>query len=364
MAQKPIGMILAAGYGTRLLSLSQLRAKPLMELLGKPMILFNLEMLKRAGIDDVVINLHHHSWQFRKLLREFRSGPRVHLVYEDQILGTAGGIKNAMNRLGISGRDLLLVHGDILCDLELDIHQLADGFCTLICQSERHVDGYEGGIGIDRCGQLVELGKYYRTERPAQRRGFFTGIHYLSSKALSLLNDTHGLSLVADVYPTWLHQGKKLTGLFLPMMYEDLGAPMRLLATNLSLLERASDFRHRAFKKCISTNDDQDIFFSEDSYIDRRAKIVGPCLIGRGARIDKGTTVGPSAIIGGDCWIKDGSSVRNSVVMSNTVVEKDEDLDCAIALLGARVLVKSYRLKLDITQGRFSERGYGTEDQK
>ena len=58
-------MILAAGKGTRLRPLTDTVPKPLLEVAGRPMIAFPLQLLREAGIEEVVINLHHLGEQIR-----------------------------------------------------------------------------------------------------------------------------------------------------------------------------------------------------------------------------------------------------------------------------------------------------------
>ncbi|KTG17143.1 MULTISPECIES: N-acetylmuramate alpha-1-phosphate uridylyltransferase MurU [unclassified Guyparkeria] len=113
-------MILAAGRGERLRPLTDHTPKPLIEVGDRPLIEHHLERLAAAGITRVVINLAHLGEQIR---RHLGSGERWGLTIEysqegeraEQALETAGGIRQALDRLGSR---FLLINGDVLTDVD------------------------------------------------------------------------------------------------------------------------------------------------------------------------------------------------------------------------------------------------------
>lgn len=329
---KPVGMILSAGFGTRLYPLTAFRPKPVMEVGGKPIIHFLVKKLERAGVKDIVINLHHRPNHIVYALSE--SSARIHFIHERSILGTAGGIANAMRTLAIHRRPLLLVHGDILCDF--DLGELAfDDLCTLVCDKDRLVSGYSGNVGIDARGNIVELGRFYSRGEPSALRGFFTGVHALSKHAVKMVTDCDLQSLVAEVYPAWLRRGLTIKGIVRSMCYEDLGSPGRLFHANMSLLKNPSVLEEIADGK-LSLG--QSIFLSPTASIHRDATIEGPVLIDDGARVGN-AKIGPNVVVGKHAHVGDGAVIKNSVVMSDTIVQKNEIVDCMIGLSSVRVLV-------------------------
>src|SRR2546430_432207 len=89
-------MILAAGLGTRLRPLSNSVPKPLLPVAGRPLIVWNLLLLRRYGITEVIINLHHLGDLIEKELGDgSRFGMRLAYSRESVILGTGGGINKA-----------------------------------------------------------------------------------------------------------------------------------------------------------------------------------------------------------------------------------------------------------------------------
>lgn len=105
-------MILAAGRGDRMRPLSDACPKPLLEAGGRPLIVWQIEALARAGYRDLVINVSHLADRFEARLRDGRAfGVRVQYSREAEPLETAGGIATALPLLPPG--PLLVVSGDV-----------------------------------------------------------------------------------------------------------------------------------------------------------------------------------------------------------------------------------------------------------
>ena len=115
-----IAMILAAGFGTRLRPLTEELPKPLVPVLGRPLIEHTLMHLAEVGVDEVVINLHHLPEAIPATLGDGAAyGLEIHYVREQgQIRGTGGGIRGARSLLDGSGTFIVL-NGDILFEPDL-----------------------------------------------------------------------------------------------------------------------------------------------------------------------------------------------------------------------------------------------------
>ncbi|MYE13892.1 MAG: nucleotidyltransferase family protein [Gammaproteobacteria bacterium] len=105
-------MILAAGRGERLRPLTERMPKPMIPIAGAPLIVHQLRWLRRAGIEEVVVNLHHLGDQLESHVGSGRDlGVRVHYSREETLLGTGGGVKRALPLL--DGGPFLVLNGDI-----------------------------------------------------------------------------------------------------------------------------------------------------------------------------------------------------------------------------------------------------------
>lgn len=196
-------MILAAGRGERMRPLTDHTPKPLLELAGKPLIVHQIERLRRAGFTDLVINTSWLGEQIEQSLGDGRSlGVTIQWSREpDPPLETAGGIVRALPLLG--DEPFLVVNGDIWCDLPLDrfspFQPRAQAHLVLIDNPAHNPDGDFGldddgviradgnrktfsGIGVYDPALFADLAPGHRRLRPvldeAIERGAVTGEHY------------------------------------------------------------------------------------------------------------------------------------------------------------------------------------------
>jgi len=161
-------MILAAGRGERMRPLTDHTPKPLLDVGGKPLILWHIENLARAGIVDLVINHAHLGAQIEEFLGN-GSQFDVHIRYSPErpsALETAGGIANALQLLG--NEPFAVINGDIWCDYDfgqLQTHArqlITDGdsiHLVLVDNPPQHPNGdfylHDGRL-LPTCSQQVQ----------------------------------------------------------------------------------------------------------------------------------------------------------------------------------------------------------------
>ena len=109
-------LLLAAGLGTRLNFLTKRWPKCLMPIGERPLLEYWLETLRSANINDVIVNLHHHSDIVQNFLNRPRFKDWVNSVYEKTLLGTAGTLRTNINFF--KGSTTLLVHADNWCQCD------------------------------------------------------------------------------------------------------------------------------------------------------------------------------------------------------------------------------------------------------
>ena len=214
-------MVLAAGRGERLRPITDTLPKPLVRVAGKPLIVYHLEALARAGVRDVVINL---SWLADKIRAALRDGSEygVRIAYTDEgpvPLETGGGIFNAIQHLGPG--PFLVVNGDTFTDIDFgallaradtDTRSGASARLVLVPNPTQHPRGdfgLEGEQGVERqTGRLTYSGVgVYRPE-------FFEGCTGGKFPLLPLLKR----AIAAGRLRGQLHDGE----------WCDVGTPQRL----------------------------------------------------------------------------------------------------------------------------------------
>jgi MurNAc alpha-1-phosphate uridylyltransferase len=121
-----LAMILAAGRGERMRPLTDHTPKPLLQAGGKPLIVWHIERLVRAGITNIVINHAHLGEQIEEALGDGnRFGAHIQYSPEETALETAGGIAFALSLLG--DEPFAVVNGDLYCDFDFEqLYPLAE----------------------------------------------------------------------------------------------------------------------------------------------------------------------------------------------------------------------------------------------
>jgi mannose-1-phosphate guanylyltransferase len=148
--------LLAGGYGTRLTRETTERPKCLVDIHGRPLLAWWLDLCGRYGISDVLVNVSHHGEQVRVFLESKPRPVRVTLVEEAAALGNAGTV--LANRRFVAGDDdFFILYADNLTDADLtrllDFHRRHDGVMTL--GLFRHLRPSEAGIVECGPGGLV-----------------------------------------------------------------------------------------------------------------------------------------------------------------------------------------------------------------
>lgn len=210
-------MILAAGRGERMRPLTDVTPKPLLPVAGKPLIVWHLERLARAGFRDIVINHAHLGDQIEALLGDGAAwGARIAYSAEPQgALETAGGIANALPLLGDA--PFLVVNGDIFCDWDFARARSGNALAHLVLV-DNPPHHPEGDFALD--GAKVSAGGTARLTFSGigiYRPELFAGIACGEpAKLAPLLRDAITAGRVTGEY----HRGR----------WEDVGTPERLAA--------------------------------------------------------------------------------------------------------------------------------------
>lgn len=126
-------LLLAAGYGTRLRPLTDTVPKCLVPIHGRPLLGYWLEQLVTAGVSPLLINLHYLPEKVRDFIAESEYRDHVTLVYEEDMLGTAGTLLK--NRHFFCGEPLMLIHADNLSRFDvgafIERHRMRPASCEI-----------------------------------------------------------------------------------------------------------------------------------------------------------------------------------------------------------------------------------------
>jgi MurNAc alpha-1-phosphate uridylyltransferase len=105
------GMILAAGFGKRMMPLTKNIPKPLISINGITLLDNAIDFLKKLGCRQIIINTHYHHLKIEKSISKRKDIHDIKLIYEKEILDTAGAVKNAIPYF--KNENLLIINSDI-----------------------------------------------------------------------------------------------------------------------------------------------------------------------------------------------------------------------------------------------------------
>ena len=231
-------MVLAAGLGTRLRPLTLDRPKPLVDLAGRPLITYNLALLRRHGVRDVIINLHHQGDALREALGDGSAyGIRIHWSPENPLLDTGGAMKNVEALLAPD--DFLVLNGDTVLDVALDeviaAHRTRGAAATLVLRHDPRQERY-GLVEIDGSHRIRRFLGVPTTWPAALEPYMFAGVHVVSSRVFRYMPELRPISITRDVYPAMLAADEPLYGFAFDGFWrvidtaDDLAAAERTLA--------------------------------------------------------------------------------------------------------------------------------------
>ncbi len=307
-------MVLAAGLGLRMRPLTLLRAKPVLPVLNRPLLHWTLDGLARAGVRDVVVNLHHLPDSIVSAVGDGqRFGLRVRYSQEPVILGTGGGPRAARGLLGQG--PALLVNGDVL--FELDLRSLLErpgrsrARATLALRRNPDPRAYPPVV-TDRRGRILSIG-----DRPGPAQGtlsMFSGVHVLEPALLERLPEGPSDS-VRDLYVPLLADGEPLAGVRLRGAWYDLGRPSLYRDAQLRLLPRGRSLVHESARVCAGA-------WLRHSVVGAGARVAG------GARIER-------SVLWERARVEAGARVSGAIVVDGAVVRPAERAERVIVLPAA-----------------------------
>jgi NDP-sugar pyrophosphorylase family protein len=184
-------VILAGGFGKRLRPLTDQRPKPMIEVLNKPIIEWQIKWFKKYGIKEIIICVGYLKEHIINYIGSgTRFGVRVGYAVEDEPLGTGGALKNSQSLLGASMEDgFFLINGDILTDL--DPNELRNGaYAALALVPLRSPFGI---VEIDKNSDVLGF-----VEKPQIKdRWINAGVYYLKREIFEYLPENGNIEVTA-----------------------------------------------------------------------------------------------------------------------------------------------------------------------
>jgi len=305
-------IILSAGYGTRLRPLTDRLPKPLMPVLGTPVLSHIIQRLQECNVSDIGINIHHKFEMIEDYLEVKHAKQNITLSFEKYILGVAGGIGGFREYL--KGEDLFIVHnGDILSNISLNtIFQEQKGrvpFCTMVVHD---CDGYNN-VSVDEDGNVIDIRGVIKPDAASSLLAY-TGISFMSSEILNLIPEGP-----SDLVPFLLDIIKKEKGMVKAVKVKDcawmdVGTIGNYFSVHKEVLVN---------KKPLITKDlvpQNSLFWGENAVVGEGVEFSGFVSAGRGAVIKKGCRM-ENCIVWDNVVVEEKSVIKNSVIGKGWIVD-------------------------------------------
>jgi len=223
-------MLLGAGRGTRLAPLGLEVPKILAPIAGEPLLARQLRYLAQEGASRVVVNAHHMADQVEGFAHEHTGIPELIVVTEARLLGTAGGVRNAISCFG-SG-PIVVLYGDVLTTASLS-HLLAahakSGAPAMITFYESTETAGKGTIELsgERLNAFRE--KTDACEAGGEPARINAGLYVVEVDFVcEFVDDGEVADFGHDVFPKALARGVDVAAYRLPQAVLDIGTPEKL----------------------------------------------------------------------------------------------------------------------------------------
>jgi len=229
-------MLLAAGLGTRLWPLTDLRPKPIVPVANKPLGAFAMEHLARGGVSRIIANTHPQPEKVETVLKAAcPEGVELLFSREAELLGTGGGLRKARPLFAASQSSVIVMNGDTLFapDLAraLAEHESRGAVATMILRRTPEPARF-GAIGVDRTGCVRSLLGTPPREDVCEEL-MFTGVHILSPLAFAAMPESG--CVIRSAYRRWVDEAALVLGIVDESPWADLGTIAEYHRVNLEL---------------------------------------------------------------------------------------------------------------------------------
>lgn len=221
-------VILAGGRGTRLAHLTKEVPKPMIPLLGKPLLQYQIELCKKYHIEEVILIVNHLK---QPIIDYFGDGTKfgipISYFEEHEPLGTVGGVKEVEDQLT---DDFLVLYGDVMMDM--DLHRLAqfhkenDSEATLVVHPNDHP--YDSDlVEMDADERIVKILPKPHPQGIKYHNMVNAAVYLFSSKVLDLLEKGKKADFGKDIFPS-IYNKLRMFGYNTTEYLKDMGTPDRL----------------------------------------------------------------------------------------------------------------------------------------
>jgi NDP-sugar pyrophosphorylase family protein len=311
-------LLLVGGQGTRLRPLTIHSPKPIVPILDRPFLHYQLDLLKRVPeIDEVILSLNYQPGRIEEIVGHGRDlGLRLRYVVEPTPLGTGGAIRYGAADLTES---VVVLNGDVLTQVDLGaviaLHRRRRAKATIVLTPVDNPTAY-GLVETDAEGNVRRF-----LEKPAADEitcdTINAGIYVLEPSTFDRIPRDTPWSVERSFFPSFVERGETFVAYVYRGYWIDIGTPEKYMQVHRDIM----DGRYTAPPFANRTNGLA--WVAPGARVDTAAQLQGPVFIDDGAVIEAGARIGPYAVIGPRCRIDQSAVVADSIVWARTHIGRD-----------------------------------------
>jgi mannose-1-phosphate guanylyltransferase len=304
-------IVLAAGRGERLMPYTKTVPKTLLPILDRPLLGLVVSQLERAGIERIGVNAWHRAPQVTEFAQaRDRGHPELDVRVERCASGPAGALR-VFSDLVRESDVTVVVSGDCLVALDVgalvERHLAADADVGVLtsrsCEAERY-----GVVAAGADGRVLEWREKPRVPK-WESLEVSCGVYTIAARSLAALQHGPVVDFGRDLIEPLLARGGTVVATRARGPWRDIGTPRALLEANLE----AAAGRYAIPELRHETRRDRSIFLGEGAVVEEDARILGPAVIGRGARVRATARVTRSLLLPG-AEVTAGHVVEDEIV--------------------------------------------------
>jgi mannose-1-phosphate guanylyltransferase len=315
-------IILSGGFGTRLRPLTYTRAKSLLPILNKPMIVHLIETLPKE-INKIILAVNYRKDQIENYFKENDFGKEIIVNDEPKPLGTAGATKFAEKH--ITDRFLVL-NSDIICSLDITdmikFHKKNNAMASISLWPVENVSEF-GVADVKENGKIVGFVEKPKPE-DAPSEFINAGAYCLEQDVLDYIETDRLISMEKEIFPQIIDDTDRFFGFKFKGYWMDIGRISSYIEVHRFLMEKNKIDKFLG-KNCNIYGNLKETCLGNNVTIGRNSKL-DSVVVYNNAKIGENVKL-TYCVVGENCKISDFSDIKNSVIGDNEAISKNTILD-------------------------------------
>jgi NDP-sugar pyrophosphorylase family protein len=318
-------ILLAGGKGTRLRPLTVHTPKPIVPILNRPFLYYQIDLLRQVPeIDEVILSLNYQPRRIEEIFGEGEGlGLRVRYVVEPIPLGTGGAVRYAGDQLTES---VVVFNGDVLTQVDLGVvlrlHRERKAKATIVLTPVENPRAYG----------LVETGPDGRVRRFLEKPGedeitcntINAGIYVLEPDTFDRIPKDTAWSIERSFFPSLIERNETFVAYVYDGYWIDIGTPAKYLQVHRDIM----DGRYSA--PPFAGSPAATAWVAPGAKIEGAVEMHGPCFVDEGVVLKAGSRVLPYSVIGRQTHVEEAAVIDGAIIWPNGWIGREATVGASI----------------------------------